>query len=81
MRICNLEFTDNIPKKRCGLEDFLPEKLLCYPLPDGGLYAVKAKIGTEPHPLLYFSEAAIYKDGFWLVGIDALKNEYFTPLF
>ena len=81
MRICNLEFTNNLPGKRCGLEEFLPENCLYYPFPDGGLYAVSAKIGVEPHPLLYFSEAAIYHDGFWLVGIDILKNEYFTPLF
>ena len=81
MQICHLEFTSDLPQKRCGLEDFLPENCLYYPFADGGLYAVQSKIGTEPHPLLYFSEAAVFLDGFWVVGIDVLKNEYFTPLF
>ncbi|MBQ2968146.1 MAG: hypothetical protein IJE10_08530 [Clostridia bacterium] len=81
MQICGLEFTpyskDNI---RCSLENSLPnEKVLYYPLKDGALFAVPAVIGIDPHPLLPFFEAAVYKDGAWIVGIDFLKNEYFTP--
>ena len=76
MRICNLEFTDKLPEKRCGLEEKLPENCLYYPLSDGGLYAARAQIGIEPHPLLYFSEAAVYCDGCWVVGVDVIKNEY-----
>ena len=82
MQICNLDFVPFDGRTECALEQKLPkENCLVFPLPDGALFAVKATIGKDPHPLLPFSEAAIYTDGYWIVGIDRLKNEYFTPIF
>ena len=81
MFICGLEFPVYDGVCKCALEQHLPPNILMYPLPDGALYAAPAKIGTEPHPLIYFSEAAIYRDGAWIVGIDRLQNRCFTPVF
>lgn len=81
MLICGLDFLPYNGLAECDLERDLPENVLIHPLSDGALFAVKAQIGKEPHPLICFFEAATYKDGAWIVGIDRLQNRYFTPVF
>ena len=80
MLIAGLEFLPFDGVCKCALEQHLPQNVLVYRLEDGALFAVPAEIGKEPHPLIYFFEAAIYKEGVWIVGIDYIKNRYFTPI-
>ena len=75
-------FEKNKTAPECEIEKLIPDMAYVNVVDcDAKLFAVKSVIGKEPHPFITMCEAARYRDGTWIVGIDVRQNRYFTPVF
>ncbi|MBR4030596.1 MAG: hypothetical protein IKJ06_04290 [Clostridia bacterium] len=79
--ISGLRFDSWNGEIKCGLEKFIPKDALFCETDGAHIFFKESCIGSDPHPFPYLCEAARYLEGGWIVGIDYVKNQYFTPLF